>query len=1101
MPIYYFKDQQECEASIKTGLIPLPVLQSSAYYQKDQDGSILISSKKSLNKKQKAELNARGMLSDKKPTIVPLQAIQHWAEMIQPQSLPIAQSDLSLLLFKVDTQQQLHKISYEMLRLGCDRQSFCQLKNTQGKTIFFLRVVAAPYFSVLKALDSVDGYQVFSPMGNRQERIWLTLGYQHNVFDTIDVAVNTLALIDSDGVWQYYPQAEWMRLYDMLELSVATTHNQPLAIVSPEKLQVSLRLVPNGRNEPTTLWLIRDNALQVVERLVSRMPEEALAGLSFAVTFVVDGEKKTPIIILKRRAHWHKEIFLEIDERECVSCAVWDNSDNLYIPDSAILEPPLRREKVKALLAPDVELISILVASMLEKTVDIYKIEQSAFQPLEQWIDYTIAQQQSEIHTWINACQFDFKKFESIGTEWSEYSALLKKTKTETKKVKPESTRVKNYSKELERLETNKENHLTNKKQKKEVKSLSTEVESPAEIGKAEEKLQALEQEFVSLDVSASDPARMQLWVDLANSYAKLKKIKQASQCWVRLIWNNSQDENILKWRAVERKAQGFGESSEVIESLLTIESPTLAQVRLLAVELITDIENNSHQAAIKQWLDQYDNLLDVRTQWLARLALSNSTHDVLQLVDSRDRILASLSNGLSLERDVPGFMRFCGSYEGSSLVVSQLQSELSRLLIYYGKTKRKSSMLEAPKKITDAYVYYIFAWGFARLNQQQESAELTLKARKGLKGKDSIHQSLSQQYEARIQQAREAVPKESLLDKQTLQVMNSLERFDRYKVDRLRQMTIILEPQERLDPIQSFQVSYSDSRGEEFSTLHQLGDKKKFLQAVDQILARAYDCQTTHQEKARLLDGVLDFFPRIGEAEAIPRLVRVVSELDSLEPLYRCIVLEDTLLLAGFYSRQDIIAQLIGEIDRLLKQTDGDDLSYIANALAQFVDSLRRVGLTEQGLHILEKAWERFDDQQPESIMTRIQLASGFADMQKDNYLDQVVMEAKKLLQQDNLLLELRLQICQALSQASSHMHHQNAIALLHDLSHQLPLITDTFNTNSHFCLSVISFMESLILGFANDKLVLGDLGGKWLGEDELLVRKKIYHDMQSMQ
>ncbi len=1095
MPIYYFNDQQEFESSIQTGLIPLQVLQARAYYQKEQDGSILILSKKSLNKKQKADLRARGLLLETKPAIAPAEQVQHWAEMIKPLLIPIAQENLSLLLFKVETQQQLHKISYEMLRLGCDQQSFCELKNNQGQTIFFLRVVAAPYFSVLKALENAEGYQVFSPMGSQQERIWLVLGYQHNVFNTIDVDVNTLALVDCQGHWQYYPQAEWIRLYDMLELSVATNLNQQWATVSPEKLQVSLQLVPKGRNEVATLWLIRDNALAVVEQLISRVPEQALAGLSFAITVA----QNTPIIILRRRAHWHKEIFLEIDATECVSCASWDNTDNLYISDTAILEPPLRREKVKALLAPDVDLMSIVVASKHGKSVDIYKIEQSAFQPLDRWIEYIIEQQQAEIQPWINACQFDFKKFESIGMEWSEYSEWLKQPRT--KQAKPESTTKKDSLKKLETTVTAKENRPINKNKKNKVESQSVQAEPTVEYGEVEKKLQALEQAFVSLDIPASDPSRLQLWSDLAHSYAQLKKVKQAAQCWVRLIWHNPRHEGVVKWRTIERKMQGFNDSSKVIQSLLKIESPTLAQVRLLALEVMTGSEDISHQAAIKQWLDQYDNLLDVRTQWLARLALSSSTHDVLQLIDSRDRIVASLSNGLSLEKDVPGFMRFCGSYEGSSLVVSQLQDELLKLLKLYGKTKRERSMLEAPKKMTDAYVHYIFAWGFARLNQQQQSAELVLKARDGLKGDDSVHQSLMRQYEARIQQAREAVPKESLLDKQTLELLNSLERFDRYKVDRLRQVTIILEPQERLDPIQSFQVSDSDSRGEEFSNLHQWSDKVQFLQAIDQILERAYDRQTTGQEKARLLDGVLDFFPRLGEAEAIPRLTRVVSELESLEPLYRCVVLEDTLLLAGFYSRQDIIAQLIDEIDRLLKQSEGDDLSYIANALAQFVDSLRRVGLTEQGLHILEKAWERFDDQQPESLITRIQLASGFADMQKDDYLNQVVFEAKELLTQVDLLLESRLQLCRALSQASSHMHHSDAIALLHDLSRQLPLVTDTFNTNSHFCLSVISFMESLILGFANDKLMLGDFGGQWLGEDELLVRKKIHHDMQSMQ
>ena len=63
--------------------------------------------------------------------------------------------------------------------------------------------------------------------------------------------------------------------------------------------------------------------------------------------------------------------------------------------------------------------------------------------------------------------------------------------------------------------------------------------------------------------------------------------------------------------------------------------------------------------------------------------------------------------------------------------------------------------------------------------------------------------------------------------------------------------------------------------------------------------------------------------------------------------------------------------------------------------------------------------------------------------------------------------------------------------------LTDQLPLVTDSFNTNSHYCLSVVHFVESLVRGHAADDLVLGELGRRWLDEDEYLVRRRIHRDL----
>jgi hypothetical protein len=96
-------------------------------------------------------------------------------------------------------------------------------------------------------------------------------------------------------------------------------------------------------------------------------------------------------------------------------------------------------------------------------------------------------------------------------------------------------------------------------------------------------------------------------------------------------------------------------------------------------------------------------------------------------------------------------------------------------------------------------------------------------------------------------------------------------------------------------------------------------------------------------------------------------------------------------------------------------------------------------------------------------------------------------------------ILMPDRLQLTRALAAAFSQAPLDNALAGVGRLSEQLPIITDKYNTNSHFCLSVVAFMESLVLGYANEDLALGELGRQWLDEDELLVRRRIHRDLRS--
>jgi hypothetical protein len=106
-------------------------------------------------------------------------------------------------------------------------------------------------------------------------------------------------------------------------------------------------------------------------------------------------------------------------------------------------------------------------------------------------------------------------------------------------------------------------------------------------------------------------------------------------------------------------------------------------------------------------------------------------------------------------------------------------------------------------------------------------------------------------------------------------------------------------------------------------------------------------------------------------------------------------------------------------------------------------------------------------------------------------------VFEDELLRLAGNVPIPARLELTRALARAVSHSPLEYALAALDRMAEKLRVVTDSFNTNSHVCLSVVSFMESLVLGYASDDLTLGDLGRQWLDDDEYLIRRRVHRDM----
>ena len=397
---------------------------------------------------------------------------------------------------------------------------------------------------------------------------------------------------------------------------------------------------------------------------------------------------------------------------------------------------------------------------------------------------------------------------------------------------------------------------------------------------------------------------------------------------------------------------------------------------------------------------------------------------------------------------------------------------------------------------MTAAFVRLEFAFGFAGLGMLDRARALREEAVSSLDTGDHIAAFLARAYSARIDQAIAGDPRETPLPPTIQATLNALPKLDRYKIDRLRAASTVLEPQERLDPMQAFQRG-GDPRGEEFAALRGLDNTGQLVAEIKSILDVATNEETSVADRARLFDGVMDFFPLISEADAVPALRRVIDNVGGTPAARRALLLEEAMSVAGYFGRDDMSGEIATRLSKLVDELSSDDAAKLAAEFGSCLRGLRRVGLSDMAAELLDRLGKLTIGETPDRIEARLHVAAGLAYVGDFERAKVTLLGTQGALSQLKLTSKDRLRIVRALAAAWKNAPRAEAMEGLMELAGQLPLITDSFNTNSHFCLSVVSFMDAMVLAFASGELAMGELGRRWLDEDEFLVRRRIHRDL----
>jgi hypothetical protein len=1066
-----FADSDALLVAIKTGLAPKEVVAGAARVA-TVERTVVIEPDRAVPAGVLAKLRAAGVVEAALPAGA--HAVRCWAEALAPVAVGVDKMP-SLVLFLTERVSDLLDVAAELVRLGCDRLDLA-IAGDHG----VLRVVDPPTYTIVRALDHDHGLRVFGPDPAGQEQTWTELGYRHPLAEHLRPEKGLLLLASRDG-WRTIRDEGWMALDAALELAVPE-RAAPLAPgAMPERRKIELRLSA-GRRDVTSLWVLRDDAVAKIDKLLEYLPEEIVGRLMFAVG---DGDQPTVIVRARTGRHPAPDLSLAAEEYSPLH-----GMPDVYAPTGAIVEPPLRRERLRSILGIDAREVMWLARAGGTR-FRVERISDDAFTPLGEWADYVLHASAPALTPWVRSTIYDFAPYVSTGLEWaSERPARDLDDAFDAKRKKRDRGKPAAIVVDDEPA-IQQPKPATPKPSAKPAPSAQT----PTQTVAIDVELAALEAEFIALDAPGDAPERIALLDRLGHTYARLDRRRDAGLCFARAVWESPPAEaqaRLDTWIAADLKSVP---PAKALEAALALEIPGGDDVRTVAAltaRVVPAVAKDPHR--VSRWLDDHDGELDARTLWLSRLGLAKLANgDPLLLAHARDRILTRLAGGLPVERELPAFLRLAGrSGALGNASGEHLATALEELAGRIDKTKRKRTPLEAPPHLTGAYVNFLLAYGFARIGQAERARNLVAEAKKALAptANDAVHAYLMAAYSARVDQAIAGIASETPLPDELGTQLTNLDRVARYKVDRLREASRILEPLDRPDAIGAWIKKEKDSRGPEFAALREITDPVKRARAVDKLVDAA---AANEPERERLIDGIFDVLLELPESGAVPILARTWPLIARVPEPRRAVLYAEALVVAGHFGRTELVPAMLDALAAAIRLVQGADLERV---LQHSLRALRRIGLRAEIAELLAEAEHALPSNRIEALRGRLALAAGLAFLGETARALPIYEQARAALT-ESMVLPVRLDLTRALALAYAQAPLQQALGGLTDLANQLRDITDSYGTNSHYCLSVLNFVESLVLGITSDDLALGEAGRRFVEDDEHLIRRRLHRDL----
>jgi hypothetical protein len=401
----------------------------------------------------------------------------------------------------------------------------------------------------------------------------------------------------------------------------------------------------------------------------------------------------------------------------------------------------------------------------------------------------------------------------------------------------------------------------------------------------------------------------------------------------------------------------------------------------------------------------------------------------------------------------------------------------------------RREGRVDGPTPMT-AYTDLVFAFGLARLGELDEARRLEQRARVALDGRDEIHEFLLDAYGYRIKQGLEGKPHGGPLPDDQIGSLVKMDRMPRYVVDRLRQHSKILEPNERLDPYRYWggRISELDRA---LAELVDLSDKQEIARRVRTLLHEIRGTRA-NEDRARTLRAALDLAPRVGEEFARDMLDRVLVAYDALpEPtdqpslMDRALFLEKALGVAVHFNRHEDIAALVERFQKMLQSQKGErGLQALEWLIGRIFRAFRKFGLRDEIDQLLMPVTEavlggrdlaslEWGQAEPALLRALLQIALGWEFLGLGEVVTPLLAGVRQVLFKEDLSCKEKTSLVYVYAGTVGQFRPAFARPLLEEVFQKLTGIRDAYTTNTYYSLAQLDVIEGVVLAICDNPAV----------------------------
>ncbi len=1131
--ILLFPNDDALRLAMASGIVPT---ETPATASRDDAGRVYVETNAKLER-NRADLKALGVLGSTRhggataPHATWYSIVPPTAEPGPPPATPQAP-----VLFELPA-KLLPSVAGEMIRLGNDRQSY-RLLERDGEARALLRVVGPPYYTLLRALDRLDGDAGLRAYLERAPRVWIEIGASHPFAGRIAPADGQFVLIGRPNEWRFLDDGDFRDVYDFADVRLPAVPSAWAEGSAPERLVVPLKLVAGNAADAAELWVLRGAAIAALEAFVRDADAKQIEQLRFAV-----GEANGETIAVVAAASSRKAPpVLAIAGAESYK-SYW-RIPNLFVPVGARLHPPLRRDVVSRLLASDSDR-RVWLAAGDGGTFTPESIAENAFRPLADWVEHVVDAHATQLREWIASAEFDFEGFVC-----SDGGPAAKADRTRAAKDAPDDEKETPTGKPTKKA-------AARRGPAKDLQPFEpvAVVTRPPDEWKV--RCDELERRFREADGLLDAPERAALWPMLAEANAGMGEDRrgEAAICWLNAMWGAAAPTPELLSGWLRSESPNPKVSPEEFDLRFGLKGPTPGQARaavalFLAAAHAQPVPDwlRPRLPTVRDYLEAHEPRIPVRAAWLAATrAAQLARGDALGLARVRDRLLNRLlEKGLSAEQDLPSFLRFAGVKNSERMRVVR-----ERLVEIHGAARAWAEASLKPgaagpsqndSACTLAYLDLLFAFGLAKLGEPTpaqalvEQARATLAAPKPKPEQAIVANYLFKAFKSRVDEALAGKPgtgptPRDLLDeleairKKGAKTLNDPHTISHYVIGRMREQSTILEPREKSDPYSEWMKL--EDLIQELVALPRIADPAALARRIRELYKSGLKGTATDETRLATLSHSLRLAPRVGADFTAELLQHVLAAMKAAEPKSALATMEtrklgrlfeSALFLAAHFDRRELLRDLVDGVFAVALAKPDDQRYELVNYFAgRCLASLRKVGLRDE----IDRLLLRFQDEilkgrtleqlktlhgtKPDlwadALQTMLNLAAGWLTFGLVEQAAPILETARAEIHDGaRFTVQRYVNVCRAYAAALGQSPADFGMPRIAELFSIVDpaKVTNTFTSAPYYSRLHLNLVEDVVLAIVSDDFALGHSGQRWLDEDELLVRRRIHRDMR---